>query len=120
MAACGGEAAILDRIAQTFRARYPDYLKSVQDALWGGDALQLRESAHKLAGIVATFSTVAGGVASELEDCAAQGQLEEARALVRQLETMTQELLRLVGGLSIDELRNQAGTAAGLGRTVRP
>jgi PAS domain S-box-containing protein len=53
----------------------------------------------------------AGGVASELEDQAAQGELEEAQPLVARLETMAEELLRLVGGLSLDALRAQAGAA---------
>ena len=54
----------------------------MQETLRDHDAPRLREAAHKLAGMVATFSTAAGGVASELEGCAAQGQLEEARPLV--------------------------------------
>ena len=53
----------------------------------------------------------AGGVASELEDQAAQGELQEAQPLVARLETMAEELLRLVGGLSLDALRAQAGAA---------
>jgi hypothetical protein len=70
--------------------------------------------------MLAAFSTAAGGAASELEDRAAQGQLEAARALVGRLETLAPELLRLVGGLSIDALGNRAGFAAGPGRTAGP
>jgi CheY-like chemotaxis protein/HPt (histidine-containing phosphotransfer) domain-containing protein len=119
LAACGGDAAILEKIGQAFRARLPDHLKAVQDALWDRDAPRLREAAHKLSGMVAVFSTVAGGVASELEDRAAQGQVEEARALVGQLETMAPELLRLVGELSLDALRDRAGASAEPGRAPR-
>jgi two-component system sensor histidine kinase/response regulator len=78
LTASGGDAAILDKICQAFRARLPDHLQAVQDALRDRDAPRLREAAHKLSGMVAAFSTVAGGVTSELEDLAAQGQLEEA------------------------------------------
>ena len=70
--------------------------------------------------MVAAFSTVAGGVASELEDHAARGQLEAARPMVGQLETMAQELMRLVGGLSLDALREQAGAVDDSDRTARP
>jgi PAS domain S-box-containing protein len=107
LAACGGDAAILERISQAFRARLPDHLRAVQDALRDRDAPRLREAAHKLAGMVAAFSTAAGGVASDLEDHAAQGQLEEAQSLVASLETMAEALLRLVVGLSLDALRDQ-------------
>jgi HPt (histidine-containing phosphotransfer) domain-containing protein len=108
LAACGGDEGILVKISQTFRARLPDHLEAVQDALLERDAPRLREAAHKLAGMVAAFSTTAGALASDLEDQAAQGQLDEARALVGQLETLAPELMRLVGGLSLDALRNQA------------
>ena len=66
------------------------------------------------------FSPVAGDVASDLEDHTAQGRLEEARPLVEQLEAMGKELLRLVGGLSLDALREQAGAAGSPDRAVSP
>jgi CheY-like chemotaxis protein len=108
LAACGGDGVILEKICLAFRARLPDHLTAVQDALSQRDTVRLRDAAHKLCGMVAAFSTVAGDVASELEDRAAQGQLDEARPLVEQLETMAQELLRVVGGLSLETLRQQA------------
>jgi PAS domain S-box-containing protein len=118
LAACGGDAAILERISQTFRARLPEHVKAVQDALRDRDAPRLREAAHKLAGMVAAFSTMAGGVASQLEDLAAQDQLEEARLPAARLETMADELMRQVDGLSLDALRDPAGAAAQ--RSERP
>jgi CheY-like chemotaxis protein len=108
LAACGGDAVILDKICQAFRAGLPDELKAVQDAFQGRDAARLREAAHKVSGMIAVFSTAAGTVASNLEDHAAQGRLEEARPLVEQLETMGQELIRQVAGLSLETLRQQA------------
>jgi CheY-like chemotaxis protein len=109
LAACGDDAVVLEKICQAFRARLPDHLSAVQDALRDRDAPRLREAAHKLCGMVAAFSSVAGGVASDLEDHAALGQLEEARPLVGQLEKMADELVRLTGGLSLETLRQQAG-----------
>jgi two-component system, sensor histidine kinase and response regulator len=111
LAACGGDDAILGKICQAFRSRLPEELAAVQDALRGRDAPRLCQAAHKLWGMVAAFSTAAGGVASELEDYAAQDRLDEARPLVGQLETMAWELMRLAGGLSLDALRDQAGGA---------
>jgi PAS domain S-box-containing protein len=104
LAACGGDAAILEKICRAFRARLPDHLKAVRDALRDGDAPRLREAAHKLCGMVSAFSTTAGALASDLEDHAAQGRLDEARPLAARLETMADELLRLAGGLSLDAL----------------
>jgi PAS domain S-box-containing protein len=118
LAACGGDAVILEKICQAFSARLPDHLTAVQDALREGDTAHLREAAHKLCGMVAAFSTIAGGVASDLEDHAAQGQLEEARPLVGQLQTIAEELVRLASGLSLETLRQQTAPSDDLNRTA--
>jgi two-component system, sensor histidine kinase and response regulator len=111
LAACGGDAAILGKICQTFRVCLPDQLAAISDALRERDAPGLREAAHKLAGMVAAFSTAAGGVVSEIEDQAADGELEETRPLVERLVAMTQELMELAGGLSLEALRQRAEAA---------
>jgi hypothetical protein len=76
----------------------------------------LAQAAHKFCPLLFAFSTVAGAVASDLEDHAAQGRLEEAQPLVEQLESMTPELMRLVDGLSLESLRRQARTAGDANR----
>ena len=77
----------------------------------------MREAAHKLRGLLSAFSTLAGELASDLEDHAALGQLDEARSLVRRLEAMAHRLIRQVDGLSYESLRQQAEAADGPGRT---
>src|SRR5260221_13133985 len=91
----------------------PGRLADVSGALRDQDAPRLREAAHKLCGLLFAFSTAAGDVASDLEDHAAQGRLEEARPLVEELERMARELLGLAGGLSLETLRRQAQGAGG-------
>ena len=118
LAACGGDAVILEKICQAFRARLPDHVAAVQDALRERDAMRLREAAHKICGMVAAFSTAAGAVASDLEDHAAGGRLEEAQPLVGRLETMAQELMREVDGLSLETLRQRTGPADDPSRTA--
>jgi hypothetical protein len=83
-------------------------------------ATLLGAAAHKRSGMVVAFSGVAGGVASEREDHAAQGRLEESRPGAARLETMAEELLRRVGGLSLDALREQAGAAGSPDRAAGP
>jgi hypothetical protein len=56
--------------------------------------------------MLSAFSTAAGDQAADLEDLAARGLLNEALPLVERLETMTQELMRLVGGLSLETLHD--------------
>jgi two-component system, sensor histidine kinase and response regulator len=118
LAACGDDAEGLLELCQDFQAYAAARLAEVGDALRDRDAPRLREAAHKLCGLLAAFSTVAGNLASDLEDSAAGGQLDEARPLVERLETMAQELIRQVDGLSYESLRRQAGTADDPNRTA--
>jgi PAS domain S-box-containing protein len=108
LATCGDDAAILESISRAFCARLPEHMRAVQDALRGRDASRLREAAHKVAGMVSAFSTVAGAAASNLEDLAAQGRLEEAAQPVQRLEMMVAELIPLVSRLTIEDLRAAA------------
>jgi CheY-like chemotaxis protein len=111
LAACGDEAEGLRRMCQGLQSYLPGRLAEVGEALRTQDAPRLRVAAHKLCGLLSAFSTVAGGVASDLEDQAAGGRLDECRRLVEQLEAMAQELIEQVDGLSIEALRDQAGAA---------
>jgi hypothetical protein len=95
-------------------------MTAVKEALRERDAIRLREAAHRLCGTVAAFSTAVGAVASDLEDHAARGQLEEARPLLGQLEAMAEELLRAVAGVSLEALRQQAGPGVDSDRTASP
>ena len=111
LTACGDDEEALRGMCRAFQTYVPERLAEVGDALRGKDAPRLREAAHKLCALLYAFSTAAGDVASDLEDHAAQGRLEEARPLVEQLETMARELLGLADGLSIETLRHQAAAA---------
>src|SRR5205823_5361326 len=108
LSACGDDEEALRGMCRAFQAYLPGQLAKVSDALRGRDAPRLREAAHKVCPLLFTFSTAAGDVASDLEDHAARGRLDEARPLVEQLEAMARELLGLAGGLSLEALRRQA------------
>ena len=69
----------------------------------------IREVAHKLCSLLPAFSTMAGDIASDLEDHSAADRLEEARPLIEKLETLCTELMRVVAGLSIEELQRMSG-----------
>jgi two-component system sensor histidine kinase/response regulator len=120
LAACGEEAEGLSRMCQGLRFYLPDRLAEVGEALRAHDAPRLHVAAHKLCGLLSAFSTVAGGMASALEDQAAGGRLDESRRLVEQLEVKAREVLEQVDGLSIETLRDQAGAAGDRDRTASP
>jgi|GEM_PF-358008 len=108
LAACGGDAVILEKISRAFQTRLPDHLTALQTAWRDQNAPRLREAAHQVSGMLAAFSSVAGSTASDLEDHAARGQFEDARSLMEQLETMCHQLIRAIDGLSLETLQRQA------------
>jgi two-component system, sensor histidine kinase and response regulator len=105
--ACGEDEEALRGMCRAFETYVPDRLAEVGDALRDMDAARLREAAHKLCALLFAFSTTAGNTASDLENQAARGRLAEAGPLVAQLETMAQELMATVVGLSLETLRQQ-------------
>ncbi len=111
LAGCGDDPEGLRALCRDFLAYAPGRTDQVGAALRERDAPRLRSVAHALCGLLSVFSTVAGAVASDLEDFAAHGRLDEARPLVERLEMMVQELIRQVNGLSYERVRHQAATA---------
>jgi HPt (histidine-containing phosphotransfer) domain-containing protein len=120
LTACGDDAEWLRGMCQDFQTYVPARLAEVGEALRDRDAPRVRQAAHNLCALLFTFSTAAGEVASDLEDQAAQGRLEEARPLVEQVEGMARELIQQLDGLSIETLRYEAEDAHDSHRTGDP
>jgi two-component system sensor histidine kinase/response regulator len=120
LTACGDDAEALRGMCRAFETHMPAQVAEVGDALRAQDAPRLRLAAHNLCPVLFAFSAVAGTVASDLEDHAAQGRLEAARPLVEQLETMAKLLMQRTGGLSLEMLRRQAEAADDLTQTNQP
>jgi CheY-like chemotaxis protein len=112
LTACADDAEGLRSLCQDFQTYAPARLAELGEALRDRNAPRLRQVAHKFSALLFAFSTAAGNVASDLEDHAAQGRIEDAQPLVERLERMTQELMRLVDALSLEALRDQAGMPA--------
>jgi two-component system, sensor histidine kinase and response regulator len=105
LAACDNDPALLQKLCGWFRERVPGHLAALSAARSVGDIGGVREAAHKLAGMVAVFSTAAGETASGVEDLAAAGELTAASALSVRLESAVSSLLRITDGLSLERLR---------------
>jgi hypothetical protein len=110
LATCGDDAEGLFELCQDFRAYAPIRLAEVGEALRDRDSARLCEAVHKLRGLMAAFSTVAGDAASELEDSITLDQIDEARPLFERLETMARKLDHEMDSLSLEKLRRRAGT----------
>jgi len=108
LAACGGDPMLLRKMCQTLIARVPEHLAALRDALRDQDAPRLREAAHKCCGMLSEVSSVAGDLAGTLEDLAAGTQLVKAAPVLEQLETIAQELVKQIDGITVETLRRQA------------
>src|SRR5262249_33984084 len=104
LASCGGDPVLLQKMAHSLQGRLPENLGAIRDALRDQDAGRLREAAHKCCGLLSEFSTIAGDLAGEVEDLAANGRLNDVTPIVERLETVAQDLVRQVDGISVDTL----------------
>src|SRR5438309_160551 len=107
LAACGGDPTLLRKMCQTLTARVPEHLAALRDALPDRDAPRLSEAAHKCCGMLSEFSAVAGDHAGSLEELAAGTRLDKAAPILEQLETIAQELVKQVDGITVKALRHQ-------------
>ncbi|UJR83710.1 PAS domain S-box protein [Sandaracinus amylolyticus] len=101
---CGGDAAILEKLGEVFRRSVPEHVAKARAALADRDLPRLREAAHLLYGTLAAFSTVAGALASTLEDAAMREDVESCTELIARLESMCDELLEDTRDLTIEAL----------------
>ncbi|HEX4386805.1 MAG TPA: response regulator, partial [Myxococcales bacterium] len=112
LAACGGEAAILDSLKASLRTWLPEILRRTQESVRHGDARALREAAHSLLGAVATVSSSAARLASALENAAEVGELNSAAALVGELEKEVDVILARIGAVTLERLAALTGNPA--------
>jgi HPt (histidine-containing phosphotransfer) domain-containing protein len=101
---CGGRPDVLGRLCEVFRRTVDDHLSRSREALEQGDLPRLRVAAHKLAGTLSAFSTVAGTLASDLEDAAAAGELARCTELFAHLDATCAEVLEETSRLTFETL----------------
>jgi PAS domain S-box-containing protein len=105
LTACDGDAILLGQMIAIFAANAPAHLDRVASALREGNAAELRESAHKLRGLLSAFSTSAAEVAGLLEQAGAAGQLDRAEEHFAKLAGLVGELGPLLANLTLAELQ---------------
>jgi CheY-like chemotaxis protein/HPt (histidine-containing phosphotransfer) domain-containing protein len=104
LAACGGDAELLRKMCGHFKAFIPDRLAEVSDALRDQDCARLQGAAHKLGGMVSSFSTTAAEAAALLEQLGREGKTEEAKVTQQRLIEILKRICLLLDTLSIDQL----------------
>jgi PAS domain S-box-containing protein len=105
LAACDGDAELLRKMCRHFQTYAPGRLAEVSEALRDRDSARLREAAHKLGGMVSTFSATAAEAAALLVRQAGEGKIDEAKRTHSLLNEMVGSLVAVAETLSVEELR---------------
>ena len=105
LAACDDDSVLLAKLIQLFQNNIPGALARVERAISLHDATHLKESAHDLRGLLATFSTSAAQAAALLESMGASGESGAAASTFLTLTMLTESLASRLESLEIDDLR---------------
>jgi hypothetical protein len=68
LAACGGDGTLLQKLIDSFQRTVPDYVAELRDATELRDEKRIRRAAHKLRGLVSTFSPSIAATIVALEE----------------------------------------------------
>src|SRR5262249_52160263 len=107
LAACDGDAELLRKMCRHFQTFAPGRLAEVSEALRDRDSARLGEAAHKLGGMVSSFSAAAAEAAALLERIGTEGKIEEAIQPHSQLTDVVNSLLAVLDTLSVEQLQRQ-------------
>jgi PAS domain S-box-containing protein len=108
LAACDDDPVLLEKLVRVFRDNAPGSLARVREAIARREPAQLRESAHRLRGLLATFSPGAAQAAALLEAMGAGGELSDAASALETLVDLIERLGPALEDLPIEELRRQS------------
>jgi PAS domain S-box-containing protein len=105
LAACDGDAELLAKMCRNFQTFVPSLLAEVSQALRDRNAPRLRGAAHKLGGMVSSFSATAAEAAALLEQLVNEGQIETATQNHSRLTEIVGKLMLMLDSLSVEHLR---------------
>jgi len=107
LAACDGDDELLRKMCRHFRTFVPGRLAEVTKALRDDNSPRLREAAHKLGGMVSSFSATAAEAAALLGRLGDEGKIEEATQAHSRLTEIAERLNSVLDTLSVEQLRRQ-------------
>jgi CheY-like chemotaxis protein len=105
LAACDRDADLLRMMCRHFQTFVPDRLTEASEALRNRNPLRLREAAHKLGGIVSSFSATAAEAVALLGRLGSEGKIEEALQTHARLTEIVDGLSSVLDTLSVEKLR---------------
>ncbi|EGI76964.1 hybrid sensor histidine kinase/response regulator [Hylemonella gracilis] len=89
----GADALVVRIIAESFRGNWPGQLRALMTCAQRDDASGVQRGAHALRGVLGNFgATPAASLTRRIESLGAQGELDQARPLLPELEAALQAL----------------------------
>jgi len=108
LSVCGGHQDLLACMAGSLDTHAPRHLADLGEAIRQRDAARLRETAHKLRGLLSAFSAAAGDAAAELQQMGAEGRLERAEERYHSLAGLVQSLCAALASVTVEDLERVA------------
>jgi hypothetical protein len=108
LTASGEDAAVLRSMCEALRARLPEELAALEDAVHDRDAALLQAVAQRIRGIVAAFSPEADDLAARIQSGASRVDRREIILLVEKLVLIGRRLRQRVKWLTLETLRRDA------------
>jgi PAS domain S-box-containing protein len=105
LAACDGDEELLRKMCRHFQTHVPVRIVEVGEALRDWDTTRLREAAHKLGGMVSSFSATAAEAAALIGRLGEEGKFEEALQTHARLVEVVRKIISSFARISIDQLR---------------
>lgn len=104
LAACGGDVTLLRKLIDTFQRTAPDYVSELRDAAEQRDEERLRRVAHKLRGLVSTFSPSIAATVAPLEQPALAQHPERVASQCAEIGESTAVLVGTLARMSPEDL----------------
>jgi two-component system, sensor histidine kinase and response regulator len=105
LGACDGDDELLKKMCKHFQTFVPERLAELTEALRNRNTPRLREAAHKLGGMVSTFSATAAEAIALLGRLGKEERFEEATQTHSRLTGMVDRLTSVLNGLTVEQLR---------------
>jgi len=111
LAGCDGDEELLRKMSLHFQALVPGRLAEIGEALRDRNIPRLREGAHRLGGMVSSFSATGADAAALVGRLGSEGKIDEAIQAYSQLTEVVGRLVSALDTLSVDQLRRQPDAA---------
>lgn len=107
LSACGSDAGLLEKMAQSYRELVPTQLAEVENSIISEAPAKLKKAAHKLHGLVSAFSSAAAEAAYALEQMGANGDLNGAAEHCTRLAELVHALSDSLTRLTVEDLKQR-------------